>query len=199
VPAPPGAGAGSGTMTAQIGPSQDQGGTAVGYLRRKVRVQTLRNAVFAKGMVAEDDINLNGNQVKSDSYNSTDPDQSTDGQYDATKAGDKGDIATNSGLIDSLNVGNAVIYGTVSTGKGGSVAIGPNGAVGNTEWHDQGSQGIQPGAFTDDMNAEFDLVDVPFDSGYTIPGGQSIDNVTYDYVLGGGNYQLNNFGGNVLI
>jgi hypothetical protein len=85
--------------------------------------------------------------------------------------------------------------GKVSTGKGGAVAIGSNGTVGDQAWHTSGGQGMQPGAFTDDMNAVFDPVEVPFTSGYVIPGGAE----SYTYVLGSGNYQLNSFGGKVLV
>ena len=135
----------------------------------------MRNALFARGMVAEDDINLNGNNVSTDSYHSKKPDRSTNGQYDPAKKGDKGDIATNSGLINSLNVGNANVMGKVSTGSGGGVAIGSNGVVGDLAWHNGGRSGMQPGAFTDDMNAVFDPVEVPFTSGYSIPGGATIN------------------------
>ena len=58
---------------------------------------------------------------------------------------------------------------------------------------------MQPGAFTDDMNAVFDPVEIPFTSGYSIPAGGTISAKSYTYVMGSGNYRLNNFGGTVLI
>jgi hypothetical protein len=198
VPAPLSSGVLTGMIQAQLGPSLDDSRFSKEYLRRSVRVQTIRNAMFARGVVAEQ-INLNGNNVKTDSYHSTKPGRNTEGRYDPDKAGDKGDVATNSGLINSLNVGNANIMGKISTGKGGDVAIGPNGIVGDQKWHDDGNTGIQEGAFTDDMNVEFDPVEVPFTSGYLIPGGETIGDVKYDYVLGNGNFQLSDFGGKVLI
>jgi hypothetical protein len=199
VPAPLNPGVVAGMIQGQIGPSLDESRFAQGYLKRSVRVQTIRNALFARGMVAENDINLNGNNVSTDSYHSMRADRSTNGRYDPAKKGDKGDVATNSGLINSLNVGNANILGKVSTGKGGNVAIGPNGVVGDQEWHRNGRSGMQPGAFTDDMNAVFDPVEVPFTSGYAIPASGRVDGVNYTYVLGTGNYQLSSFGGKVLI
>ena len=199
VPAPLSSGIQAGMIQGQIGPSLDDSRFAQGFIKRTVRVQTIRNALFARGMVAEDDINLNGNNVSTDSYNSMHEDRSTDGRYDPAKKGDKGDIATNSGLVNSLNVGNANIMGKVSTGKGGAVAIGPNGTVGDQAWHTSGGRGMQPGAFTDDMNAVFDPAEVPFTSGYVIPGGATVGAESYTYVLGNGNYLLNNFGGKVLV
>jgi hypothetical protein len=111
-----------------------------------------------------------------------------------------GDVATNSGLVNSLNVGNADIKGRVATGPGGSVAIGPNGKVGDEAWHASStSSGIQDGWATDDMNVDFKNVEVPFTTGYTMPAGGTEDGVNYNYVLGSGNYQLSSFGGSVLI
>jgi hypothetical protein len=199
VPAPLNPGVVAGMIQGQIGPSLDESRFAQGYLKRSVRVQTIRNALFARGMVAEDDINLNGNNVSTDSFHSKLSDRSTSGKYDPAKRGDKGDIATNSGLINSLNVGNANIMGKVSTGKGGSVDIGPNGTVGDSGWHSRNETGMQPGAFADDMNAVFDPVEEPFTSGQSIPIGDTIDGTTYDFIMGSGNYQVSDFGGTVLI
>ena len=199
VPAPLAPGVSVGMIQGQIGPSLDDSRFSSGYLRRSVRVQTIRNAMFARGMVARDTINLNGNNVSTDSYHSMIDGRNKNGKYDPTKRGDKGDVATNSGVINSLNVGNANIMGKVSTGKGGAVAIGPNGIVGDAAWHKNNSKGMQPGAFTDDMNAVFDPVEVPFESGYSIPGSKTVGGVRYTYVLGDVQYQLSQFGGTVLI
>jgi hypothetical protein len=188
-----------GVLQAQLGPSLDESRFAKGYVRRSARVRTARHAFFAKGMVADSEINLNGNNIKTDSFNSGDERYSTDGLYDPAKARDNGDVATNSGLINTLDVGNADIKGTVSTGPGGAVAIGPNGTVGDQEWHDDGNKGIQPGHMTDDMNVEFETVTVPFESPNRTSYSLTIDGVAYTHVLESGNYQLQHFGGNVLI
>jgi hypothetical protein len=108
-------------------------------------------------------------------------------------------VATNSGLVNSLNVGNANIFGRVATGPGGSIAIGPNGAVGDKVWHQTNRKGIMPGYASDDMNVDFKPVQVPFTSGYSTPSGGTVNGVPYNYVLGSGKYQLSNFGGNVLV
>jgi hypothetical protein len=125
VPAPLSSGVQTGMIQGQIGPSLDESRFAQGYLKRSVRVQTMRNALFARGMVAEDDINLNGNNVEHRQLPLQSRTGAPTGSTILRRRGDKGDIATNSGLINSLNVGNANIMGKVSTGKGGKCGIGP--------------------------------------------------------------------------
>jgi hypothetical protein len=188
-----------GMMQAQLGPRLDDGRFSEGYIRRAARVRTARDAFFVRGMVADSSINLNGNNVKTDSFNSDDERYSTNGRYDPAKARDNGDVATNSGLINTLNVGNADIKGKVSTGPGGAVAIGPNGTVGDQQWHDDGKKGIQPGHMTDDMNVEFVEVTMPFSSPDRTTYTANVDGVTYHHVLDSGNYELQHFGGNVLV
>ena len=60
-------------------------------------------------------IEMNKANIVVNSYDSRDPDMSTNGLYDPAKAGAEGDIATNSTLIDA---GNAQIYGDAYTNKG---------------------------------------------------------------------------------
>ncbi len=140
-------------------------------LKRGIRVQTQREAVFPKGMVAKDSIDMNGNNIRADSFDSTNPLYSTNGLYILSKARDKGDIAVNSSLTNSLNVGNADIYGHVSTGPGGLIAIGAQGAVGDAAWHAGNNNGIKGGWSADDMNVSFPDVTAPFNGGAYTPSG----------------------------
>ena len=158
---------------------------------RIIRVGTTNKGIFVKAMVAKGQIDLNGNNIKTDSFDSDDPTHSDGGKYDPAKAKDNGDVATNSSMIDSLNVWNADIYGRVSTGPGGTVKIGPNGAVGDKAWHASGKKGIKPGWGKDDMNVQFPDVELPFGgTGWTPPTGSSVGLSKYDYVLDSGNYEL---------
>jgi hypothetical protein len=168
------------------------GSSSAGFLARGVRVVAGKSALFVKGMVAKGQIDINGNNVESDSFDSADPLHSTGGQYDSSKRKDNGDVATNSGLINSLSVGNANVYGKVSTGPGGSISIGPNGSVGDAGWHAAGSTGIQPGASTDDMNVDFPDVDPPFTGGAWTPSGGIWGGTSYTYVIGSGNWMMSN-------
>jgi hypothetical protein len=171
-----------GAMLAAVGVN------ASGTMARGIRATTGRNALFAKGMVAKGKIELNGFNINTDSFDSSDPTYSTGGRYDSSKNKDNGDIATNSGLTNSVNVGNADILGHVSTGPGGSVSIGPNGSVGDKTWN--GANGIKPGWVKDDMNVVFPDVKAPFvGGGFSLSSG-SVGGTSYDYVVGNGNYQV---------
>lgn len=158
------------------------------FVARRVRVTTRSSSIFMKAMVAKGQINLNGNNIKTDSFDSSDPNYSTGGQYDPLKKKANGDVATNSGLVNSLSVGNADIMGRVSTGPGGSVSIGANGAVGDAAWHAGGNSGIQPGYSTDDMNVSFPDVEAPYLLGLPLIGG-NVSGTNYTYVLGSTDYQ----------
>jgi hypothetical protein len=140
------------------------------YLGRGVRARTQRRAVFSKGMVAKDSIDMNGNNIETDSFNSLDPLYSTNGLYTASKRKDGGDVAVNSSITISLNVGNANIRSHVSVGPGGTIAVGSQGTVGSAAWHTAGNNGIEPGWSANDMNVSFDDVTVPFSGGFS-PGG----------------------------
>jgi hypothetical protein len=159
------------------------------YVRRRARVTTRRDGLWTKAMVAKGDINLMGNNVNTDSFDSEDPNFSTGGLYDVTKRKAGGDVATNSDMVDSLNVGNADIWGRVATGPLGSVSIGPQGAVGDLAWHAGGNKGIQPGWSANDMNVQFPDVQRPYNSGFSPSSGQ-VGTTTYTYLLSGGNYMM---------
>ena len=133
-----------------------------GYSRRMVNCTTTNNPIFSKGLVARNGINMNGNNVTVDSYDSSNPAFSTNGRWDEDKRRDRGDVASNDTLTNVINVGNANVWGRVATGSG-----------------------IQPGYFTDDMNVEFpDVVLPPGSRGWLGPvGGPNYTLVAGDYRL----------------
>jgi hypothetical protein len=157
---------------------------------RTIRVATTNHGIFVKAMVAKGEIDLSGNNIRTDSFDSEDPNFSTGGRYDSSRSKDNGDIATNSSLVDSLDTWNADVHGRVSTGPGGTVRIGPNGAIGDNAWHAAGKQGIKPGWSKDDMNVQFPDVEMPFTSAFAPPNNVTIGGTKYAYVLGAGNYEL---------
>lgn len=157
---------------------------------RTIRVTTTNDALFAKGMVAKGQIDLSGNRVRTDSFDSTDPAASTNGAYDPAKYKDNGDVATNSSLIDSLNVWNAEVIGKASTGPGGTVSVGPNGTIGSKAWHQSGKKGIEPGWANDDMNVYFPDVKPPFSGGAFTPVSGSYGGTNYAYLITDGRWQL---------
>ena len=151
------------------------------FVSRRVRATTRSSSMFTKAMAADGGINLNGNNVRTDSFDSTDPLYSNNGRYDSTRRKANGDVATNG---DVLNIGNADIMGRVSTGPGGAVNLQNNGSVGDLAWHTGGNSGIQPGYVTDDMNVDFPEVTAPYLIGLP-PLAGSVGGTNYSYVLSG--------------
>jgi hypothetical protein len=157
---------------------------------RTVQVVVTNVPLFRKGMVAKGNIDLNGNNITSNSFDSEDPAYSTNGRYDPAKTNDNGDIATNSSFLDSLNVWNAKLYGRASTGPGGLVRVGANGVIGSKDWHAAGKTGIEPGWVTDDMNVLFPDVHPPFSGGALTPIAGVVNLVSHKHILTSGNWQL---------
>lgn len=155
------------------------------YTRRTVQCDLTNNPTFAKALIAKHGIDMNGNNVTVDSYDSSNPALSTNGRWDVTKRRDRGDIASNDTLTNIINVGNANIWGHVATGPSGTIAIGPNGKVGDVAWQNGTTKGIKPGWSSDDMNMEFPDVVMPAGSEGWLPplGGPN-------YVLTTGNYRI---------
>jgi len=169
--------------------------------KRKVRVLAKRQTPVQYAMLAKGQINLNGNNAATDSFNSTNSLYSTNGQYDKAKSRDHGDVATNAQIVNGLDAGNANIKGHASTGPEGSVAIGSSGSIGDKAWVDGNNKGAQAGHVSDDTNVEIPDVVVPFTTGATPIGGQfpPLIGPTYDYILTNGNYILSSFSGKVLV
>lgn len=161
------------------------------YLVRKVKVNTKFDGLLNAAMAAKDRINLRGNNIASDSFDSSNPLYSTGGLYDVTKRKDGGDIVTNSTLTNSFDIGNANIRGTVRTGPKGYPDIGPNGSVGDSGWVGAPTKGIQPGHFNDDMNVTFPDVTLPSVNFVTAPVvNTNIGGIDYKYYLPSGNWQI---------
>ena len=134
---------------------------------RTVRVCASNAGLFANGLAARESIDMNGNGVTTDSFDSSNPAYSTQGLYDSSKARAHGDIATANGLSNStsISIGNANINGNVSTAPNGTVTMGPNGYVSGTVTHD--------------LNVTFPDVKTPDGVGWSAPTGGSVTNIQY--------------------
>jgi hypothetical protein len=141
-------------------------------LSRAVRVKTTKGGLFLGALVAKHQIDMNGNNVLTDSFDSADPAKSTNGRYDSTKAGDRGDVASNDGVLNTVAIGNANIYGKVYTGPGGTATVGVNGGVGDHTWQAV-NDGIQPGWYFNNANFTFPTLELPYNSGLD-PGPQDV-------------------------
>ena len=159
-----------------------------GYSSRTVACATTNNPIFNKALVAKNGIDMNGNNVTVDSYDSSKPAFNTNGRWDEDKRRDRGDVASNDTVTNTVNVGNANIWGRVATGPMGTVAVGSNGKVGDSAWQLGSSTGIKPGWSTDDMNVEFPDVVMPAGSGGWLPpvGGPNYVLTSGDYLLPSG-------------
>ena len=168
-----------------------QGGAATdACLVRGVQITTRRSSLLSKAMLAKGQITLSGN-TDTDSFNSEDPNWSTSGQYDPSKTRDNGDVASNSQIVQTIDTkGGVEIRGHVSTGPNGTVGFNGNVSIGSKGWVAGGNRGIEPGWFTDDMNATFPDVALPSANVWRKPAGAKIDGTDYAYVLGDGEWQL---------
>jgi hypothetical protein len=180
---------------ADVDPMLAAAGVTVGgqqYVARTVRALCSNQRLFVKAMVARDKIDMNGNNITTDSYDSSNPLYSTtNGTYDPAKARDNGDVSTASGLQNAINVGNANIKGRLRTGPGGTAKVGSNGSVGNKAWVNAGMRGLKPGWFSDDMNVDFEAPQRPSnDNSLGMPGGGSYGTNSYAYLLNSGKYVM---------
>ena len=163
-----------------------------GTISRSVRVRTRLNQRFPAAILARGNINMGGG-ARLDSFNSTNELESTNGRYDATEATDHAAVATISRTPGDLNIGNADIYGSVATGPGGTVIVGPNGNVGSKPYNDNpGNNGtVEPDHYRDDANMNIPDGELPDPFGPTLsPQPGIVDNVSYTYVLGDGDYRI---------
>ena len=164
------------------------------YLSRKIQVNTKMDPLLNVAMAAKDTIDFKGNNISTDSFDSTTNTYSTGGLYDVTKRKDNGDVVTDSVVTNSLNLGNANIRGTIRTGPHGLPKIGSNGTVGDNAWVGGGNLGIQTGHFADDMNVTFPDVKLPNINFIPAPIiSTNIGGVNYKYYLTSGNWQIDNF------
>jgi len=155
-------------------------------LSRVVRLTTADPGLFSVAMAVKKNIDLSGNNVNSDSFNSANSSLSTNGQYDPSKTSTNGNLASIQGLV---NVGNANING--------EVLLGP------TASETQLKNGYVSGGITNDFNVAFPDVILP--SGTPIPATPLVlplvtNGVSYDYAFFvGGYYSIDNLSGNIYV
>jgi sugar lactone lactonase YvrE len=162
------------------------------------------NAQFA--IACSGGIDFNGNNVTVDSFDSTDPYHSYWPNYPIgrgygiyTNTGTtanvvrkaNGNLETSSSIVGIISVGNAEIYGSVMTGPGGTSQLGSYGSVGDINWVDAGTQGIQPGHARDDLNGLFPDIILPIVAWTPLTNNANIVNSGY--------YAMNQITGNMTI
>jgi hypothetical protein len=190
--------AGSNPVILSTGYVPDPRGT---WLSRTIRVDARPRLTFpVKGpMIVLQTYNANGNNVNTDSFNST------NGAYNPASAGTNGDVVCFTTNANSIIVGNGNIHGTVRTPPGGvqgvTATIGSNGSVGDNPWVNGGHAGFETGHFQDDFTAaafpDAGLPNVP--SWNTPLGSNTVGGVAYANVFNGGNYAMSSLSGSVYV
>jgi len=148
---------------------------------RAVRVRCQDKSLFLAALVARHQIDLRGNSVLTDSFNSRSLWMSNFGQYDPhVYIGSRGDVASNDGVIGAIGVGNAEIYGHAHTGAEGTVTIN-HGWVGPYPAEAAGT--YKDGWVLQDANFTFPNTDLPYDGSTGLPlgGPETIVTATYRY------------------
>jgi hypothetical protein len=168
------------------------------------RTAQTNEPVFPAALVARTVIDLYGNNLRTDSYDSGNPSCSTSGRYDIVKSLYHGDLIANGTITNPLDVANLTVAGRLQVGPLASTThIGPQGKVGDFTWIYSASYGIQPGHW--DTNANVFLPDVVLpsgSSGWLPPMGGTVGGVFYNFVFTNrGDYwmPIGNFSGKVLV
>jgi hypothetical protein len=163
--------------------------TSLAYFRaRRTNEPILRFA-----MATRLGIDLNGQNVRTDSFDSGDP-LYHDGFGHYTNVPGKwkagGDIVCNDLITNVNNIGNANIYGKVSTGPYAPPEIGSAGMIGDLAWQNNpaNSGTIKPGWATTNTGVHFPRMVLPSVSWIAVVNRSPFTNangVVYDYYFNG--------------
>jgi hypothetical protein len=156
-------------------------------LSRTVKIKTAIYSLFTVGVTALQNVNLNGNTVMVDGFDSSNPLYSTNGQYSFPLRQAWGDVAVPSGVA---TIGNANIYGRLYLAPSASYSLQNNGMVGDLPANWPLQSGIEPGWLFNDFNREFpDVVPPDVTGAFT---SLPYINSSNTYVLGSATYFLDN-------
>ena len=154
-------------------------------ITRTVKVTTATNSFFGVGIASLQGINMNGNGIVVDAYDSADLVHFPGGLWNSNNAFAGGDVATENGMI---SVQNANIHGRLLLTPWGTYSLGPNGLVGDMPQNWPAQSGLESADWVfNDWNKDFPDVSVPYTSGTPPPIGSG----TNSYVLDTGNYYTN--------
>jgi hypothetical protein len=139
--------------------------------------------------IATREIVLNGYNLFANSFDSSDPLQSTDGHYDPLKGGgDLAVVASETGIRNSINVGTVEIWGTLETGLPFFLETSAQSSIGSIAWHQSNQTGIEPGYHTTNGVPVFPDAVEPLPG--LVPTSGTYNGVNYDYLLSDGVYTL---------
>jgi hypothetical protein len=99
-------------------------------IQRAVRVTTQVMPLFNVALGAVGNINMNGNSMATDSWNSHDPNLSVNGTYSPLKTSTNGDVASEQGIV---NIGQHTIDGNLYLGPTATYVSGTNQILGDLD------------------------------------------------------------------
>jgi hypothetical protein len=156
-------------------------------LTRVIRVTTRSRGDFIRALTARGKITLSG-QFQTDSFDSSDPNYSTGGQYDPAKRKANGDVGSMLAGDLAFDMGGEVkVYGTMSTTPTGTYKVDSQAAVGDIAFINANKYGVQGGHHKNDLNVSFPPKIIPT-GGLVLPGGATIAGVNYARVFTSGKF-----------
>ncbi len=158
----------------------------VTYLARRIKVTTTKQPYMPKGLVIKNGMDLKGNNINIDSYDSTCGEYGTicwNGLANVLNIKDNGDVAIGD---DVASVGNGNIKGHLWLGPKATGNFGPNASIGDVAWVTAGTRGVKPGWIRKDSNFILPDVPAPWSGGATTPGPSGVYTLYMDTP---GNYE----------
>ena len=174
-------------------------------------ISSLSQTFRLAALVVNQTIDWDGWDAVIDSFDSANPNWSTNGQYDPAKAKDNGDVMVGGSITDSVGIATVNIYGHVQVGVGGSIFVGSLGGVGERSWQAAHPGQIEPGWFAQSTIAIPPDVSFPYQSGLSPGPGDvvttnclngsdcTVQTNHYDHVLYSGDYYATNLSGAAIV
>lgn len=172
------------------------------FVTRTVEIETQPEITpFKKAVIAKSSLDLQGNRLTSDSFDSEDETRSTNGRYDKTKRRDRGEIASTHGITDShiTRRGKAEIMGKVSTSHRNELHLGTTGAIGDKQWIENSHEGVQDNHHRPDLSINLHHPKEPFTMGQYPDAEIDADGKRWDHVLKDGDYVISTLTGQVRV
>jgi hypothetical protein len=172
---------------AQVASTTNYGSTLVALVRT-LQIQTALSPLCGAALAAKGNITFSeGANV--DSFNSGNPNISSNGQYNANMNDDKAIVATDASMVSSITGSGTVnIRGYVDTGPGGTVRSSGNVSIGEMSWVNDEMSGIEPSRSNDNFNVTFPDIAAPSATFVETPSAGTVANTNYSMVFEGNQY-----------
>jgi hypothetical protein len=142
------------------GPSSGKTLARTLQVNTRTKVSGIGGAIIMKGS-----INFSGTKVTVDSFDSSNTNYSTGGLYDPAKREDHGDITCLSTVSNAVQILESQVYGIVHTEPGVQPIVDASkngtGSVGDLNWVNNNTKGIESGHAFQDANASISDVTLP--------------------------------------